>query len=199
MRWIPAAYLLVLGLAAFPTRAGAQVHPVTHAPAVVPTIERGVVARPWRYIVVHHSGTAGGSVPAFDAYHRGVRHLPRGMAYHFVIGNGHGLADGTIAAGPRWTSQLPGAHVAAVLRDRDTGRPLDDVAIGICLVGNLDTAPETPRQRTALRGLVTALENTYGISPERVLGHDEVPGTHTACPGRHLAMAALRQRPPGGS
>ena len=168
------------------------------ASAALAPLASGVRPRAWRYIVVHHSGTAGGSVRAFEAFHRGVRRMPRGMAYHFVIGNGRGLADGAVEAGSRWSLQQPGAHVASALREPGTGVPLDEVAVGICLVGNNDAAPPTPRQLRALRELVGALRRTYAIRAERVLGHNEVPGTHTACPGSHLAMPALRaaqQRP----
>ena len=162
---------------------------------VLPARARGVAARRWSFVVVHHSGTAGGSARAFEAYHRGVRRMARGMAYHFVIGNGRGLGDGEVEAGRRWSLQLPGAHVASALRDGNTGVPLDDVAVGICLVGNNEVAPPTPRQVRALHALVRSLRRAHRIAAERVVGHNEVPGTHTACPGRHTDMPSLRVAP----
>src|SRR5262252_9271048 len=61
----------------------------------------------FRSIVLHHSATHGGSATAFERNHR-----PRlgGLAYHFVIGNGSGTADGEVETGYRWRDQIPGPH-----------------------------------------------------------------------------------------
>ena len=50
----------------------------------------------WKRIVIHHSGTAEGTIKGMNAYHLNVRHMENGLAYHFVIGNGHGMGDGEI-------------------------------------------------------------------------------------------------------
>src|SRR4029077_4986300 len=60
----------------------------------------------WRYIVVHNSGTRQGNARAFDYYHRRVRHMPNGLAYQFVIGNGHGSGGRQIEVRHRWSPQL---------------------------------------------------------------------------------------------
>lgn len=108
------------------------------------------------------------------------------MAYHFVIGNGHGMADGEIVAGSRWRLQQQGAHIAARLRDPETGANLAATSIGVCLVGNFEHASPTQAQRASLRRLVRALQQRYGISAARVRGHSDVHPGHTACPGRAL-------------
>ena len=54
----------------------------------------GVRRGRWRYIVVHHSETREGNARAFDYYHRHVRGMENGLAYHFVIGNGTSSGDG---------------------------------------------------------------------------------------------------------
>ena len=55
--------------------------------------------RAWKYIVVHHSATPGGSAEVFDASHR-ARGMVNGLAYHFVIDNGSGnTTDGRIEIG----------------------------------------------------------------------------------------------------
>ena len=59
-----------------------------------------------------------------------------GLAYHFVIGNAHGLGDGEIGVGGRWTKQLPGGHLISEEQNQ--------VSIGICLVGNFDESQPTP-------------------------------------------------------
>lgn len=194
---LPLAALITVGTSPALAHRGSRAH-VAHEhhadePAyTLPPRAPGVRARRWNSIVVHHSGTAGGSARAFETFHRGVRHMSRGMAYHFVIGNGRGLGDGAIEAGSRWTQQQPGAHVASALRDALSGAPVDEVAVGICLVGNNELAAPTPRQQRSLRALVSALRRAHNISATRVMGHNEVAGTHTACPGRHTDLRALR-------
>lgn len=154
----------------------------------------GVSARPWSAIVVHHSASSSGNAASIDDYHRRVRGFPRGLAYHFVIGNGRGLGDGVIEAGPRWTRQQPGAHVASSLRDSHTHALWDDVAIGIVLVGNFEDAAPTRAQVASLTSLVRALRGRFRIAPARVLGHGGVEGAHTACPGDSLEAIVRRLR-----
>lgn len=182
----------LVAAAALPRPALAQPRPRADVVAAVAT-PAGTPHRRWRYVVVHHSGTPGGSAAAFAAYHRGVRRFARGLAYHFVIGNGRGAADGAIEAGPRWRLQQPGAHVASALREREAGARMDEVAIGVCLVGDFTASPPTARQRAALVELVAHLQRRYGIAADHVLGHGEVDGARTDCPGRGLGMARLRR------
>ena len=49
--------------------------------------------------MVHNSGTRQGSAKAFEHYHRRVRKIQNGLAYHFVIGNGTSTGDGAIEIG----------------------------------------------------------------------------------------------------
>lgn len=147
----------------------------------------------WRYIVIHHSGTDVGSVKSMDAYHRQVRHMENGLAYHFVIGNGQGMADGEIAVGPRWTQQLDGGHLAT--------EALNHVSIGICLVGNFDHKKPTRKQMTSLKALVLALLARCDLSHEAVKTHQQINPVYTRCPGRHFPaesfLKALKPRAAG--
>lgn len=137
-------------------------------------------ARPWRKIVVHHSAIAAGSVDSIDAEHRrrvdaeGKPWL--GIGYHFVIGSGQGMPDGQITPTFRWREQLAGAH-AGVAEANDTG-------IGICLIGNFEDAPPTPRQWDAAVRLTRALATQYEIAPADIVRHGDLKAT--ACPGRHF-------------
>ncbi len=176
-----------------PTPAEARVDPADPGPSLRRVVRPSVQhRRAWSAIVVHHTATTQGSVEQIDHYHRNVRGFHRGLAYHFVIGNGHGMGDGEIQAGPRWRLQQPGAHVASHLRDAQTGSLVDDIAIGIALVGNFEDGRPSPKQRDALRRLVARLRHDHGIAANRLYGHGEVPGAHTACPGRLLSLDALR-------
>jgi hypothetical protein len=140
-------------------------------------------ARPWRWIVIHHSATSFGSAAIIDRWHR-----DRGfdeLGYHFVIGNGTNSGDGQVEVGPRWPVQKHGAH------DRTPDNRFNEFGIGICLVGNFDITRPTPRQMQSVAKLVAFLMRTYHIPPDRVLGHGDTKATE--CPGRNMSVAEVRR------
>jgi len=136
--------------------------------------------RPWRYIVLHHSAAASGSYDQIDAEHRKILGID-GCGYHFVIGNGKGSADGQIEVAQRWTNQKQGVHCRNA-RSHD----VDEYGIGICLVGDLDKSPPTPRQIAAAKALIAHLSSRYEIAQARVQTHSHLAATKTVCPGRHF-------------
>jgi hypothetical protein len=147
--------------------------------------------RPWRYIVIHHSATAAGTMEAIDASQRD-RGFTNGVAYHFLVNNGRsaGTADGQIQPTSRWIGQLDGAHTKV------TSHPeFNADGIGVCLIGNFDLQEPTPAQMASLEMLVLALRNRYQIPLEGIFGHGELKNTH--CPGRLFPMEtflmAIRQ------
>ena len=136
--------------------------------------------RRWRYIVVHHSGGASGDLALLKEVHRQRQAQdPVDMvAYHFVIGNGRGMEMGEIAETERWQKSFWGAHVAQI--DRNLR------GIGICLIGNFETAEVPEAQYHALVELVRRLKAKHRIGDERVTLHGKTPGEETLCPGRHF-------------
>jgi hypothetical protein len=153
-------------------------------------IDRAPVKRGrWKYIVVHNSGTREGNARVFDIYHRRVRHMENGLAYHFVIGDGHGSGDGQIEVGPRWTRQINGGHVASDY--------LNDIALGICLVGDFNRDSPTKAQIGALEELVAYLRNRVGRSQGRqaiVHAHKEINPRPTDCPGDRFPYGWLHAK-----
>ena len=145
----------------------------------------------WRWIVIHHSASSGGSAAAFDRMHR-----TKGwdeLGYHFVIGNGSNTGDGQVEVGPRWRKQKWGAHA------KTPDNKYNDFGIGICLVGNFDVTRPSARQLEAVSKLVAHLQRTYNIPAARVIGHGTVrtldhAGTSTECPGRNLNIAQVRRQ-----
>jgi LysM repeat protein len=160
-------------MAAASGQAGARI-------ALPSAIQRAIDQAPvrpgrWQYIVIHHSDVDTGTVKGMDDYHREVRHMENGLAYHFVIGNGSGMGDGEIAVGRRWTQQLDGGHLASEAQNK--------VAIGICLVGNFDEHRPTSREMDSLRALVQALMARCQLTPRAVKTHRQINIVHTRCPG----------------
>ena len=144
-------------------------------------IDRAPVARNrWRYIVVHNSGTRQGSAKAFEHYHKRVRKMQNGLAYHFVIGNGTSTGDGAIEIGNRWRRQINGGHVHSDY--------LNNIALGICFVGDFNRDRPTERQKAALDELIRFLRKRVGKVDGKisiVKAHKEInpPRWPTDCPG----------------
>ena len=140
--------------------------------------------RDWEYIVVHHSGTSGGNARIFDAYHK-QRGMENGMAYHFVIGNGSDSGDGQIEVGQRWLRQIQGGHLAS--------ESLNEIAIGICLVGDFSSHRPDPRQTAALIELVEYLRKLQPDSRLKFRLHREINTKPTECPGKLFPAPAIHE------
>lgn len=158
-------------------------------PAIRKAIDQAKVQRGrWKYIVVHNSGTRQGNARIFDVYHRRVRKMPNGLAYHFVIGNGNSSGNGEVEIGDRWTRQINGGHVASDY--------LNNIALGICLVGDLNRDKPTPQQLDALDELITYLRARVGKIKGKsaiVKGHKEINPKPTDCPGDRFDLGWLRR------
>jgi N-acetyl-anhydromuramyl-L-alanine amidase AmpD len=142
--------------------------------------------RQWEYIVIHHSATRTGCADVFDAAHR-ARGMNNGLAYHFVIDNGtDDKPDGHIETGARWTAQLHGGHC------RQTR--INELGIGICLVGDFSHDAPTPKQLESLVVLVRGLQEQFKIPDDHVLGHGEVLGEFSECPGKEFPWEEFRKR-----
>lgn len=145
----------------------------------------------WRYIVVHNSGTRQGSASAFEHYHRTVRKMPNGLAYHFVIGNGTSTREGAIEIGNRWHRQIQGGHVHSDY--------LNNIAIGICLVGDFNNQPVRKGQLAALEELIGYLRRRVGRidgHPAEVRAHKNINPAQwpTDCPGTQFPYDWLRRK-----
>ena len=142
-----------------------------------------VTGRKWKHVVIHHSATESGTPTGMDRYHREERHMENGLAYHFVIGNGHGMADGEISIGNRWREQLDGGHLAS--------EALNAKSIGICLVGNFDQDRPTAKQMASTEALVSYLLKRCRLAAAAVKTHQQINPIHTRCPGRNFPVASL--------
>lgn len=130
--------------------------------------------RKWKYVVVHHSGSAEGNAASF---HRA--HLGRGwdgLGYDFVIGNGRGSPDGHVEVGYRWTQQKDGAHAG--------NDEMNQHGVGICLVGNFNDTRPTPAQMRSLLRLCNFLSEYCDIPPANLRLHRHIKSTD--CPGAHF-------------
>lgn len=140
----------------------------------------------WTCVVVHHSGSDKSTPEGMRDWHVNGRHWDD-LGYHFVIGNGVGYGDGAVFVGGRWAKQMHGAHC------KTPDNYYNDHGIGICLIGDLNSHPPTPKQVASLARLVAFLCEKTAIPRSKVLTHGGV--THkTECPGRQFSLAPVLQK-----
>ena len=132
-------------------------------------------ARKWTYIIIHHTGAEERNAAQVRRYHLSLGW--RDVGYHYVVER-----DGRVVQGRGL--DLVGAHCKA--------SSMNYKGIGIAVIGNLENHSILPAQEKAVVQLVRDLMGRFPIPLSNVLGHNEVPGAATACPGRHLSMASLR-------
>lgn len=131
----------------------------------------------WTHIIVHHTGAEERNAEQVRSYHLSLGWSDVG--YHFVIER-----DGKIAKGR--SLSRPGAHCRA--------GGMNFKGIGVALIGNLELHPPQQKQEEALVYLLRSLGESFAIPVSNVLGHNEVPGANTLCPGRFLVMAKVREK-----
>ena len=143
-------------------------------------------SRKWTHIVIHHTATDSGNARSIDVLHH-KRGFWNGLGYHFLIDNGtNGKWDGQIEVGPRWIKQRDGAHANA--------NGMNEHGIGISLVGNYSESYVSERSLQSLVYLVETLQRYYQIPDHNVIGHRDVPGKNTECPGKFFPWAEFKRR-----
>ena len=159
--------------------------------SVIDAIRRAPVKRRrWQFIVVHNSGTRQGNARVFDYYHKHVRRMQNGLAYHFVIGNGTSTGNGQIEVGDRWRRQINGGHVHSDY--------LNNISLGICLVGDFNRDQPSRAQLDACEELIRYLRNRCGktergtipVKPHRDINPPRWP---TDCPGDAFPYSWFRR------
>lgn len=139
----------------------------------------------WKYIVIHHTATDIGNAILINRSHHD-RGFWYGLGYHFLIDNGTlGKGDGQIEQSPRWIKQMKGAHCKA--------GGMNSKGIGIALVGNFNDDLPTQNQMESLAYLLRLLCRFYHIPTSHIMGHQDVDGACTDCPGKRFPWNGLRQ------
>jgi len=132
-------------------------------------------------VILHSTGTSGGSVAALDDYHRRVKGDAGGMPYHVLIGNGHGLPNGKVHFSQRFLGLEGGGE--------ETGA--GELTLHL---GWVDPGGEAPPGRAQLAALDEVLDYFAAKTPHlRVRLHREVEHSTRACPGEGFPVRALRE------
>lgn len=114
-----------------------------------------------KFLIIHHTATSRDR----------TKFLSLKNSYNWVI-----TADGILHESR--PQNITGGHCRA---DR-----MNYKSLGICLTGNFQTEHPTEKQLATLRGIIDQLKKIYNIPTENILGHKEVKGAQTACPGTNL-------------
>jgi N-acetylmuramoyl-L-alanine amidase len=131
--------------------------------------------RKWTHIIIHHTGAEEKDADQVRRYHLSLGW--RDVGYHYVVER-----DGRVVQGRGL--DLVGAHCKA--------SSMNYKGIGIAVIGNLQNHSILPAQEKAVVQLAGDLMGRFAIPLSNVMGHNEVPGAATACPGRHFSMGSLR-------
>ncbi len=159
--------------------------PLTWA-AIAPPPDTAI--RPWRHLVLHHSASRGGSAQVIDRDHVSQNGWD-GIGYHFVLGNGVDMPLGRIEATFRWRQQSQGAHAGALPQQK----PFNSEGIGVCLIGNYEQQALAPfAERRLVELCAQLIDRIPTLSVGRIIGHRDVPGKTTACPGRGIDLERVR-------
>jgi len=128
----------------------------------------------WQYVILHHTGAEDINAAQVERYHLSLGWSAVG--YNYIIEN-----SGNIVVGR--SLNLPGAHCRA--------SGMNFRGIGVALTGNFERKRPTLAQVTSLAGLLHELYLAHEIPPDRFLGHNQVPGARTSCPGRNFPYKGL--------
>lgn len=134
-----------------------------------------------KFVIVHQSATKK-SETSFEKIKK--FHLYQGMgniAYHYFI-----EANGRLKKGRNESTQ--GTHTRA--------SSMNTKSIGICLAGEFNSETPEPAQLLTLELLLKNLSTKYKFKKQNILGHREVYGSATECPGDSLNewLAEWRKR-----
>ena len=137
----------------------------------------------WQYIYIHHSKTASGNALQLS-------NGSAGLADHFIIGNGEGLADGELQISQRWNHQQSAQNPTGSV-------PLQPTYISICLVGDFDLNPPTSMQWGRLGQLVKALQQRANVPNNRVQMINDSVNNRPSSPagiGRYFPIEAFHDQ-----
>lgn len=133
------------------------------------------------YLIIHHTERNFDAPPLVKIRHKYLRGWDS-IGYHFLIDNGLLTSDGRLYSGR--DERLEGAHALG----------FNKKSLGICIIGDFDSSHPTSKQMDSLISLLRRKIDQYEISPENVLGHNELPGVRKSCPGKLTDLNMIRSR-----
>lgn len=146
-----------------------------HLTPEVRTLIDSAVVQPgvWSRVQLHGTHSNRDSVAGLARWHHQIAASKRGLAYHFVIGNGGGEQDGQIHVGSHWMNQRTAGQSTVADGGKNGG------VIDVALIGDFALKGPTPAQLEALDELLDYLSMKTGLLPVDVHGSGESLSGHT--------------------
>lgn len=142
-----------------------------------------------KLIVIHHSATPRtttvGQIRDYHVNHNGWRDI----AYHYLLRQPEDDMPVEISAGRTQDGDAfiesgeEGAHVYGSVNFH---------SLGICCIGNFDEEDVPERMSDSLIALLSSFLIALKLDVDAVIGHKEVAGQNTACPGKFFDLDKLR-------
>lgn len=129
-----------------------------------------------KYLILHHTAAEEKSAQQVKNVH--LQRGWRDVGYNYIIEK-----DGRVVPGRPPT--IPGAHCRA--------DGMNFKSLGIAVIGNMENRRPTEAQTRSLKGLITSLTEEHEIPRENILGHKEVKGAATLCPGKHFPLKEVKK------
>jgi len=120
-------------------------------------------------IILHHAAAKSCTPDDIHAWHLARGYT--GIGYHYVV-----RKDGSVYRGR--PEDTVGAHASASGANYNS--------IGVCFEGSFDVETMPEVQAVAGCELVQYLKDKHGVT--KVIGHGDVPGAATACPGKYFPL-----------
>lgn len=126
-------------------------------------------------IVIHHTSREDMDVEQAHDYHQNERGW-NGIGYNFFIEKTGELIEGR--------GFYVGAHAYGYNR----------TTIGVCVTGDFDQDDSYPteNQMDTLKQFLHYLMNWFNLNPYNIVGHRELNGATTTCPGQNFNLELLR-------
>ena len=137
-------------------------------------VPKGVI-RNWTYIIIHHTAAEEKDTEQIRQYH-----LSKGwidIGYNYVIEKSGKIVEGR-------SLLIPGAHC--------NNDGMNDRGIGIAAIGNFNLHVISQVEYNSLLLIIRQVMAEFGIPVKNVLGHKEVEGAITDCPGKFIDMNTVR-------
>ncbi len=141
----------------------------------------------WSHIMIHHSLTKDSETVSWNAirkYHVETNGW-KDIGYHFGLEKVNDVLECFVGR----PLDMRGAHCKE--------GSMNEFAIGICVVGNYDTAPPAPDVLDVLvHRLVIPMMLAFDIKADKIVFHREY-ATYKSCPGTQFTKDMILSRIPG--
>jgi N-acetyl-anhydromuramyl-L-alanine amidase AmpD len=140
-------------------------------------------------VILHHSATVDhklfNDTKSIKKYHKDVKGW-KDIGYHYTIE----FVNNEVVVQEGRSLSVQGAHARPWNKYCEGENCVEEITIGICIVGNFDEQEPHPEKIDELIKLLKKLQKQFGILA--IYGHRDVPGVVKSCPGRLFPLDKIK-------